>query len=165
MLNKLEMQIKSLERHYGIPQRVIILGTDDLNQCSDNKLKAYLEYLRSQECQLKVEPEHIERMEADIKDTESSEIASTDIQEPTTPIPIDAKTRRLLLKDDYTEIFQEVLRCEYLCRQQNLRYDRVRYLGDYDLRKCKEFLLDYLSSLCDLLEYSIQERSAIQEFG
>lgn len=76
-----------------------------------------------------------------------------DIQEPTEAIPIDAKPRRLLFKDDYIEIFQEVLRCEYLCRQRNLRYDRVRYLGDYDLRKRKEFLLDYLYSLCDLLEY------------
>lgn len=152
MLNKLQMQIKSLERRHGKNQRITILSTDDLNQCSDDKLKAYLEYLRNgQEYQPNIEPEHIERMEADIKDTESSEIASTDIQEPTTPIPIDAKTRRLLLKDDYTEIFQEVLRCEYLCRQWNLRYDRVRHLGDYDLRKRKEFLLDYLYSLCDRL--------------
>lgn len=87
------------------------------------------------------------------EDAGNQETESVDIQEPTTPIPIDAKTRRLLLKDDYTEIFQEVLRCEYLCRQRNLRYDRVRYLGDYDLRKRKEFLLDYLYSLCDLLEY------------
>jgi len=78
---------------------------------------------------------------------------TVDIQEPTEAIPIDAKQRRLVFQDDYAEIFQEVLRCEYLCRQRNLRYDRVRYLGDYDLRKRKEFLLDYLYSLCDLLEY------------
>lgn len=90
---------------------------------------------------------------------------TVDIQEPTEAIPIDAKPRRLLLEDDYTEIFQEALRCEYLCRQRNLRYDRVRYLGDYDLRKRKEFLLDYLYSLCDLLNDSIQERLAIQEIG
>lgn len=88
-----------------------------------------------------------------------------DIQEPTADLPIDAKPRRLLLKDDYTEIFQEVLRCEYLCRQRNLRYDRMRYLGDYDIRKRKEFLLDYLYSLCDLLNDSIQERIAIQKAG
>jgi len=81
----------------------------------------------------------------------NQETESVDIQEPTEAIPIDAKPRRLLLKDDYAEIFQEVLRCEYLCRQRNLRYDRVRYLGDYDLRKRKEFLLDYLYSLCDRL--------------
>ncbi len=86
-------------------------------------------------------------------------------KEPAMPIPIDAKPRRLLLKDDYAEIFQEVLRCEYLCRQRNLRYDRKMYLGDYDIRKRKEFLLDYLYSLCDLLNDSIQERLAIQEFG
>ena len=85
------------------------------------------------------------------EDAGNQETESVDIQEPTTPIPIDAKPRRLLFKDDYAEIFQEVLRCEYLCRQRNLRYDRVRYLGDYDLRKRKEFLLDYLYSLCDRL--------------
>ena len=47
MLNKLQLQIKSFERHSGISQRAMILGTDDLNQCSDEELKAYLEYLRN----------------------------------------------------------------------------------------------------------------------
>lgn len=90
---------------------------------------------------------------------------TVDIQKQTAAIPIDAKPRRLHTQDDYADIFQEVLRCEYLCRQRNLRYDRRRYLGDYDLRKRKEFLLDYLYSLCDRLNDSIKERIAIQEMG
>jgi len=87
MLNKLQMQIKSLERHYGIHQRVMILGTDDLNQCSDDKLKAYLEYLRNDGQELNAEPEPKrpiearslppEIMEADIPDIESSDIPET----------------------------------------------------------------------------------------
>ncbi len=82
MLNKLQMQIKSLERHHGKNQRWGILGTNDLNQCSDDKLKAYLEYLRNgQEYQPNIEPEHTGGTEADIQDTEPSEIISTDIPE------------------------------------------------------------------------------------
>jgi len=86
MLNKLQMQIKSIERHYGINQRVMILSTDDLNQCSDDKLKTYLEYLRNGDQEKPTqEPEHTDEAESNIQDTESSEIASTDI--PETPPP------------------------------------------------------------------------------
>lgn len=96
MLNKLHMQIKSLERHYGITQRVMILGTDDLNQCSDDKLKAYLEYLRNDGQEKPTqEPKHTclrpaDRQagtEADIQNPEPS--ASPDIPE-TPPPPIAA---------------------------------------------------------------------------
>lgn len=76
MLNKLQMQIKSFERHSGINSRMMILGTDDLNQCSDEELKTYLEYLRNDGQEL-----NAEITEAGIQGPEPSEITSTDIPE------------------------------------------------------------------------------------
>jgi hypothetical protein len=76
--------------------------------------------------------------------------------------PIDDEPKRFFMEDDYKDIFQEVLRCEYLCRERHLGYNRKVYFGDQDLHKRKEFLLDYLYSLVACLEDSLQERIAIQ---
>jgi hypothetical protein len=61
------------------------------------------------------------------------------------------------------------LRLERKHIKDGLHYDRVWYLGDNTLNRRKEFLLDYLYSLCDHLEsyqigiHDLAERQAIQE--
>lgn len=47
MINKLQMKIKSYERHKGIVNRKAILGSDDLSECSEDELKVYLNYLKN----------------------------------------------------------------------------------------------------------------------
>ena len=49
MPNKLKMRIESRERRKGIISREIILGTNDLSKCSEDKLKTYLKYLQNPE--------------------------------------------------------------------------------------------------------------------
>jgi hypothetical protein len=71
---------------------------------------------------------------------------------PEKEIAIDAPPRRLTMQAELSEIVEEILRLEHQHRIRGLRYDRVRYLGDFSLWKRKEFLLDYLYSLCDTLE-------------
>jgi hypothetical protein len=115
---------------------------------------------------------------------QSSEIASPDIPEtplylrkaqdaaPTVPEPLnlDAPPRRLYMDADREEIIAEILRLECKHIKDGLHYDRVRYLGDNTLNRRKEFLLDYLYSLCDHLEnytigiHDLAERQAIREY-
>jgi len=126
--------------------------------------------------------------EADIQETEPSEITSTDIPEvppalilrkaqdaaPTVPEPdqkeFSAPPRRLYMDAEREEIIAEILRLERKHIKEGLYYDRVRYLGDNTLNRRKEFLLDYLYSLCDHLEsyqigiHDLAERQAIREY-
>jgi len=69
---------------------------------------------------------------------------------PTVPEPLnlDAPPRRLYMDAGREEIIEEILRLERKHIQEGLSYDRVRYLGDNTLSRRKEFLLDYLYSLC-----------------
>jgi hypothetical protein len=68
------------------------------------------------------------------------------------------------------EIIAEILRLERKHIKDGLHYDRVWYLGDNTLNRRKEFLLDYLYSLCDHLEsyqigiHDLAERQAIREY-
>jgi len=122
--------------------------------------------------------------EFDIQSTEPSKIKSTDIPEtPPAPIvaaapaiqaekeiAIDAPPRRLYMEAEREEIIAEILRLERKHIREGLHYDRVRYLGDNTLNRRKEFLLDYLHSLCDHLEsyqigiHDLAEREAIREY-
>jgi hypothetical protein len=97
--------------------------------------------------------------------------AETTRAAPTVPEPLnlDAPPRRLYMDAGREEIIEEILRLERKHIQEGLSYDRVRYLGDNTLSRRKEFLLDYLYSLCDHLEsyqigiHYLVERQAIQE--
>lgn len=115
--------------------------------------------------------------EDDIQETEPSEITSTGIPEtPSAPIvaahqrEIEAPPRRLYMDVEREEIIAEILRLERKHIQEGLHYDRVRYLGDNTLNRRKEFLLDYLYSLCDHFEnytigiHDLAERQAIREY-
>lgn len=81
----------------------------------------------------------------------------------------EAPPRRLYMDSEREEIIDEILRLERKHIKEGLHYDRVRYLGDNTLNRRKEFLFDYLYSLCDHLEnYQIgirdlAERQAIRE--
>ena len=97
--------------------------------------------------------------------------AETTRAAPTVPEPLnlDAPPRRLYMDAGREEIIEEILRLERKHIQEGLSYDRVRYLGDNTLSRRKEFLLDYLYSLCYHLEsyqigiHYLVERQAIQE--
>jgi hypothetical protein len=97
--------------------------------------------------------------------------AETTRAAPTVPEPLnlDAPPRRLYMDAGREEIIAEILRLERKHIKDGLHYDRVWYLGDNTLNRRKEFLLDYLYSLCDHLEsyqigiHDLAERQAIQE--
>lgn len=148
MLNKLHMQIKSLERHYGITQRVMILGTDDLKQCSDDKLKAYLEYLQNDD---KEEPtQKADRSALSSVEPEPSEITSADI--PISPI-VAAPTIREV--DPQEQELDELL--AKLPDKQNAQIEWARKKGVPTkalLHASSLWLSDDPDDHCDLLHWS-----------
>jgi hypothetical protein len=89
--------------------------------------------------------------------------------EQESPLDLDAPPRRLYMDAEHEEIIAEILRLERKHIKEGLYYDRVRYLGDNTLNQRREFLLDYLYSLCDHLEnyrigiHDLAERQAIRE--
>jgi DNA polymerase I-like protein with 3'-5' exonuclease and polymerase domains len=110
----------------------------------------------------RVQPLSPRKKEPDQKEFEASRKLSG--------LDIDAPKRRLYMASEREEIIAEILRLERKHIKEGLSYDRVRYLGDNTLSRRKEFLLDYLYSLCDHLEsyqigrHDLAERSAIREY-
>ena len=66
MEKNLKLQIMGLERHRGVNERAARLGTENLDECSEEKAKAYVEYLRQQPYPLATRGDQVNQLRQEV---------------------------------------------------------------------------------------------------